>query len=147
MTLKEIPYNQLKQAIRTSFLGDNKIFEMYDVNVTVENVDQIVEDIYQKICEYGNEVVLRGVYHEDELIGYMVRMDNLLISFSIAFKFRTKENTNEFFKLIKEDFRSSFFCHLWSINKRAYSWLKRMGMETIFENNQIIKLQCQLQQD
>lgn len=142
MILKDISYNQLKEAIRISFIGDNKIFELYDVNVTVENIDQIVEDIYRKILEYGSSVILKGVYEDQELIGYVVRMGDLLISFSLAVKFRTKENTTEFFRLIREDFRSTFFCHLWSINKRAVTWLRRMGMETIFENSQIIKLQC-----
>lgn len=147
MILKEISYNQLREAISVSFLGDSKIFELYDVNVTVENVDQIVEDIYRKICEYGNGIILKGVYVDDELIGYVVRMNDLLISFSMAVKFRNNDNTKEFFRLIKEDFRSKFFCHLWSINKRAATWLKKMGMQTIFENNQIIKLECRLPQE
>lgn len=145
MILKPITYNEFREAIKVSFTGDGKIFDFYDRTVTVRNVNDIVEDIFRKVREYGDSITLKGVYENKELVGYVVRMNNLLISFSLALQFRTPEHTKEFFKLIKEDFKSNFFCHLWSVNKRAASWLKKQGMETVFENNQIIKLQCQLQ--
>lgn len=145
MTLKPITYSQLKEAIRVSFENDKAIFEFYDRNVTVNSLEDIVNDIYHKIGDYGDIIILKGVYMGEELIGYVAKTNNLLISFSIAIKYRSKENTCEFFDLIKEDFQNMFYCYLWSINLRAINWLKKMGMEIIFNNNNIIKLQCQLQ--
>lgn len=146
MEFKEITYDQFKEAIKVSFIGDESIMSLYDENVKVNTVDDIVEDIYKKVSEYGSDVVFKGAYENNELIGYAVTLRNLLISFSISSKFRTKKHTDEFFLLIKQSFNESFFCYLWGVNKRAVKWLKKQNMETIFENNQIIKLKCQLQQ-
>jgi hypothetical protein len=145
MTLKSISYNQFKEAVRISFSNDKDIKTFYDKNVFVNTVDDIVEDISKKVAEYANyngNLFLKGVFDEERLIGYVVRFNNLLISFSISYEYRTKEKTREFFRLIKDDFNEVFFCYLWSINLRARRWLEKMGMETIFSDNNIIKLKC-----
>jgi hypothetical protein len=145
MILKEITYNQLKEAIRVSFTSDNDIKSFYDSSVSINSVDDIVEDIYKKVLEYNNydgKLIIKGAYEGEELIGYVVVFNNLLISFALAVEHRKSKGT-EFFELIKRELNSNFFCFLWSINVRATKFLEKHGMKTIFSDNKIIKLQCQ----
>lgn len=144
MILKEITYNQLRKAIRVSFTSDNDIKSFYDQSVSINSVDDIIEDIYKKILEYNNydgKLIIKGAYEGEELIGYVVLFNNLLISFALAVEHRKSKGT-EFFELIKKELNSNFFCFLWSINVRARKFLEKHGMKTIFSDNKIIKLQC-----
>jgi len=144
MILKEIKYNELKEAIRVSFASDNDIKKFYDSSVSINSLEDIVEDIYKKITEYNNydgRLIIKGAYYGEELIGYVVVFNNLLISFAMAVEYRKSKGT-EFFELIKSDLNSNFFCFLWSINIRARKFLEKHGMKTIFSDNRIIKLQC-----
>lgn len=144
MILKEITYNELKEAIRASFNNDRFIKEFYDSSVRIDSVDDIVEDIYKKILEYNGyegRLIIKGAYDGEELIGYVVVFNNLLISFALAVEHRKLKGT-EFFELIKKELKSDFSCYLWSINLRARKWLEKHGMKTIFSDNKIIKLQC-----
>jgi hypothetical protein len=144
MILKEITYHQLKEAIRVSFTSDNDIKSFYDSSVSINSVDDIVEDIYKKVLEYNNydgKLIIKGAYDGEELIGYVVVFNNLLISFALAVEHR-KSNGAEFFELIKKELKSDFVCLLHSINVRARKWLEKNGMKTIFSDNKIVKLQC-----
>lgn len=143
--LKEITYSQFKQAIRTSFENDGDIKSLYDPSVCIKCIDDIVEDIYEKVVGYKlykGEISIKGAYENGDLVGYVVKFNDLLVSFALSISYRTKEKTKEFFELIKKDFNCPFYCYLWEVNKRAVRFLERNGLKQVFSGNKIIKLQC-----
>lgn len=141
MISKEITYNQLKEAIRISFENDKHITSVYDPNVKVESIDDIVNDVLRKLSDYPS-LEYRGIYDKQKLVGYFVRKGGMLISFSICVEYRVRKFKRNFFSLIKEDFKGMFICFLWSKNVRAIRWLLKMGMEEMHSDNLLTKLIC-----
>jgi hypothetical protein len=126
MIAKTITFKELDEAIRVAFSEDKKIYELYDPNVVVENVDQISEDIIKKLKTHSG-IVLKGVYEKNRLIGFFVRAGGLLVSFSLAMQYRVRKYLNNFWHLIREEFKGIFKCYLWSKNKRAIKFLQKHG--------------------
>lgn len=142
MKIKKISYSQLKEAIRVAFDGDSEIFNLYDPNVSVSSIDELVNDVYWKISEY-NDVDLFAVYEKEILIGYFVTSKKQLISFGLSVNYRLGKYVNNFYWMIKKKLGDDFFVLLWKKNVRAMRWLIKNGMAITFSQNQIIKLQCQ----
>lgn len=142
MIVKRISYYELKEAIRVAFLHDKEIYSLYDPNISVTNIDELVEDVFRKIQEYEG-VTLSAVYENDILIGYFVNVKDQLVSFGLAVKYRVRKYLIAFFDLIKQELGGSFHVYLWNKNTRAIGWLSINGMVATYCDNQIIKLQCQ----
>lgn len=140
MTSKKISIEKLKEAIEVAFDGDNEIVKLYDPNVEVRNIKDVVNDIYNKIFEIKDLCICKGVYDSQTLIGYYIYSSILLISFSLNVKYRTESNLIDFFDIIKKDLGDEFGCRLWSKNKRAIKWLEKNGMESIEDCNNITQL-------
>ncbi len=143
MMLKAIEYEKIKPSIRVAFEKDKDIFKYYDPAVSVENIDQIVDDIYRKIGEYEGELKIYSVCEKNNLVGYIVGRDDRLISFGLSVEYRFRKYLNNFFQVIKGLLGNNFYCLLWSRNIRAAKWLIKNGMKETFYDNQIIKL-CHL---
>lgn len=146
MTIRIIDMIELRNAIRVSFENDNQIIELYDKAVKVADVSDIVEDVSKKILDYLNDVDgirMYGVYERNALIGYFVATKGLLVSFALAMHCRTKKLLEEWWGLIKTQVGDQFDSYLWSHNKRAIKWLKKMGMMEFELENNITLLQCQ----
>lgn len=126
MIAKTITYKELGEAIKIAFAEDAKIYELYDPNVIVENVDQISEDIIRKLKTHNN-IILKGIYDKNKLIGFFVRAGGLLVSFSLAVQYRTRKYLNNFWRLIQREFKGIFKCYLWSKNQRAIKFLQKHG--------------------
>jgi hypothetical protein len=140
LTSKKISIEKLKEAIEVAFDGDNEIVKLYDPNVEVRNIKDVVNDIYNKIFEIKDLCICKGVYDSQTLIGYYIYSSILLISFSLNVKYRTESNLIDFFDIIKKDLGDEFGCRLWSKNKRAIKWLEKNGMESIEDCNNITQL-------
>jgi len=138
MIPKQISYNQLRKAIEVSFNNDNFIFDFYDPNTKVENIEEIVNDVLKKINTYEIPFYF-GVYDKEKLIGYFVYKENQLISFALAKEYRVRKYLREFFKIIKNQIKGHFMCLLWKKNIRASKYLLKNKMEIINENEQVIQ--------
>jgi hypothetical protein len=128
MIAKPVTYKKIENGIYTAFKDDKDIFNFYDPNVQVSNINDIVNDIRGKALTYGNDVEYREVYCKNELAGYFFFYKKLLISFALNNKFRTRGNLRDFFRLIKTEIGNGFQCFLWSKNTRAVKWLLKNKM-------------------
>lgn len=138
MIAKEITYEELKKAIEIAFTGDDEIVALYDPNIEVSSVDDVIKDIDRKIFEIIGDCECKGIYDNEELIGYYVHMGKLLISFGLSSHYR--KNNKDFFELIKKDLVNYFGCRLWSKNKRAINWLIKNEMTFVDDENGITRL-------
>ena len=139
MKTKVIKYEILREAIRIAFHDDKDIYSLYDPNVKVESLDEIVNNISSKILDYG-ECKYIGVFENTKLIGYFVYKEDRLISFSINIEYRVRKYLREFFRLIKSEIKGHFNVFLWNINIRAIKYLIKQGMEVTYKNNEITQL-------
>lgn len=139
MIAKTITYKELEGAIKIAFSDDPKIFEIYDPNVKVSSVEEIAENIMSKVKDHGS-VQLKGVYDKNKLVGYYIRGKGMLISFGLCMEYRVRKFKNKLFDLIKQDFKGTFVCFLWSVNIRAIVWLQKQGMQVIQTDHQLTKL-------
>jgi hypothetical protein len=136
-----ITYKTLNEAIRIAFSKDENILSLYDPTKKVECLEDIVEDISRKIKEYDDgELTMQGVYEKNNLIGYFVYRHKLLISFSLNIRYRIRKYLNKFFQLIKERFKGTFHCILFSRNIRAIKWLIKNNMQIGLRNDLITQL-------
>jgi|ERR1700748_256805 len=139
MIVKDISGDEFKKAISIAFSNDSQILSLYDPNVTVESVEEIVQDIIKKVTEHGN-VQCKGIYDKNKLVGYFVRGAGMLISFGLCVQYRVRKYKKELFALIKEDFKGMFVCFLWSKNVRGIRYLEKCGMKVIQTDYQLTKL-------
>lgn len=139
MNCKPITYDQLKKVIYLSFKDDEKIFTFYDPNVTVNSIEDLTNDIFEKIKGY-TEARIYAIYEKDKMIGYLACQDGILISFCLSVNYRFRNYLKQFWALIRDNLRGTFYCHLWSKNIRAVRWLMKMGMVMVDSNPLITKL-------
>lgn len=140
MIARKITYSQLEKAIQVAFEEDTKIVELYDPNVEVKSIDDVVKSISEKIFEIKDLCICKGVYEKGKLIGYYVYTDMLLISFSLASQYRTRGHLREFFGMIRKDLGKKFVCRLWNKNIRAIKWLLKNDLEVIEDKDDIVQL-------
>ena len=145
MTTKEITYHQLSQAVRIAFQNDIQIISLYDPNVEINSIEDIVIDIPRKIKTFASAVLI-GVYEKNELIGYFAYQGRILISFSIAVEYRQRKYLREFFYLINKELKKDFVCYLWKKNGRACKWLQKNGMEAYDFADHIVKFVCPIKE-
>ena len=140
MKTKVITYNELKDAISISFRQDKDIYSLFDPNVTVESLEEIVDNVSEKILTYGENCHYLGVYEKQRLIGYFTYKEKQLISFALSMPFRQRKYLREFFKIIRTEISGHFMALLWSKNIRAIKYLQKNGMEVINQNTQVTQL-------
>ncbi len=139
MNAKTINKETFKEAVRIAYQDDKSIKELYDDNVKVETVEDIVNDIMKKISAFDS-ISLCGVYEKNELIGYYAYVPKMLVSFSINNQYRIRKKLREFFSLIREDMGSKWGTLLWTKNIRAIKWLLKMNLKIIDRNSLITVL-------
>lgn len=140
MIEKVINGEEFKKAIKAAFDGDTAIFELYCPHIKVTSVDQIVSDIFCRIRKDEADVTLKGIYEKGELIGYYVYRKDMLVSFAINIRFRTRSYLKELFKLMRRSVGKKFVCFLWTKNIRAIKYLIKNGMTVIGQDHLITQL-------
>ncbi len=141
MTTKIITYDQLAIAVENALKGDRDAFKLYDPDVKVETLQDIVIDIPRKIKTFSSAILI-GVYDKEELIGFFAYQGRILISFGLSIKFRIRKYLREFFNLINKELKKDFVVYLWKKNARAIRWLEKHGLETFDYSDHIVKLIC-----
>lgn len=141
MKIENIDIKYLSHFIGSAFWNDNELLSFYDKNIPVKTIEDICDNVYEKIKSLNKLPQIRGVVSEDGLeIGYFIFEPTALISFGININYRNKENLMEFWELIKKEIGVSFQCYLFGHNTRAIKWLQKSGMNIIFENVTILEL-------
>ncbi len=140
MISKQINTTQFKEAIKIAFDSDKDIYSLYCPHVSVNNVDDIVNDIATRIGKDVSSAIIKGIYEKSELIGYYVYYGKTLISFALGMKYRNRKYLKEFWSKIREDLRGSFQCFLWSRNRRGYRWLEKNGMKIVAQDELLTHL-------
>lgn len=140
LTILIIGIGELREYIDAAFENDMELIDLYDKNVEVDNLEDICENMYDKISSLIEPAEYRGISVGGLKIGYFVYVTGNLISFGMNKIYRDKEHLNEFWRLIKSELGEPFQCSLFGYNRRAIAWLKKCGMKIIFENVTILQL-------
>ncbi len=133
-----IAIDELMDYINSAFESDDELVDIYDPSVKVSSVKEVCENVYEKIESLIDPCSLIGVSIDGDKAGYFAYSHNMLISFGLNKKYRNREYLIEFWGMIKDELGDSFQCALFSVNKRGIDWLKRQGMEILFENITIL---------
>lgn len=142
ITSKEINNEQFKEAIKVSFVNDPLIFALYNPNVKVITVEDIVNDISGRIKSDVNGAVIKGVYDKGVLIGYYVYdyAHKTLVSFGLNIGYRRRKYLNKFWSMIRDDLKGMFQCFLWTRNGRGIKWLQKNKMKIVATDNLLTQL-------
>lgn len=120
----QVQDNQYRlQVIRDAFLNDEKIYQYFDPNETVSSVDEIADNILEKIVEHEQ---LFDCEFKEVQSGYVfyIKEPRVLVSFGC----RVSDRSGDFFKEITDTVGDTFACYLWSKNTRAINWLQKNGL-------------------
>lgn len=130
----------MRDVIRNVFENDEDIFKFFDPSAEVKNVDEIVENIYDKIKSYDGIFETKFIQVVNGYFFYIVE-PKLLISFGLNKEYRNDYEFKIFWHEIIEEIGNKFECFLFSKNIRAIKWVQKMGMkiknETELDNNKI----------
>lgn len=146
MTNEEL--QMLRPFIDAAFAGDEEIVFYYDKGEPVKTIEDVCENIQEKIRVNYPEAKWDGLWWQaGNRIGYVVYENDqtttsLLISFGVNKKYRTPEILKNVWEHIKGLCGEHFSCVLYSYNRRGIAWLEKCGMKKLVENVTILRL-CQ----
>ncbi len=123
--------------IKECFDTDKDLINYYDPTSNVSSNEEAIVDIYHKLVDHAKDG--KCTFYKDE-IGYIFYREKLLISFCVKKEYRDKYNLSYFGNLIKSKVGHNFDCFLFNKNKRAISFLERLGMAKIMSNDLITLL-------
>lgn len=138
MTARDISYNEIKEAIKIAFSDDEKLLTFYDPSANVKTTDDIMIDVIRKVATYKEKIFWKGVFVDNELVGYFVFSPFLLISFGLNVKYRDKKT--KFFVLMQKTVGKRFSIHLFNSNIRGIKYLIKNKMKIVGSNEMITKL-------
>jgi hypothetical protein len=139
MNKVNIHIEQLKKYIDAAFSGDEDLIGYYDKGEHIETIPDACENVFLKIKGNYSEAVLVGLEIDSAAVGYFAYNCTLLVSFGLAVDKRTKDNLIEFWEHIKGTLGNEFQSILYSYNDRAIGFLKKCGMDIIFDNVTILQ--------
>lgn len=134
-----IHIDQLKEYIDAAFYKDEELLRYYDKGENIVTLSDAMENVYQKVKRNYPEAIIYGLKIKGFPAGYFVYYNTLLVSFGLDIQHRTSEYLAEFWGIIKETLGSSFQSILYSYNDRAIGFLKKSGMDIIFDNVTILQ--------
>ena len=140
MISKIINNEEFKNAIRVGFNEDNVIYSLYCPKVKVLCIDDIIDDIFNRIKSDTRNITIKGVYEKNKLIGYHAYDDKTLISFALNTNYRSRKYLHAFWDLISKDLRGGFDAFMWTINQRGIKWLLKNNMKIGDSDNLITHL-------
>lgn len=140
MIAKCINKKQFKEAIRISFDGDDKIYGLYNPNVKVENIDDIVKDISERVESDVRGIAIKGAYEDNSLVGYYAYAGDTLVSFGLSVEHRQRKHLKALWGLIRKDLKGAFQCYLFTRNIRGCKWLQKNGMKIFQQDSSLTHL-------
>ena len=144
MTIHSINIDKLREYVDATFEGDDDILFYYDKKEKVKTIPEACENIVNKIGIVYNGSELRGIKINGHKVGYFVYTDELLISFGLNKCYRNKAILTDMWEHIKLEVGDEFQCLLYSYNVRAVDWLRRCGMDVLFDNVTVLRFQNHL---
>ena len=129
--------------IEFAFNDDENIVKFCDPDYKDKPISELAKSIYNKLLEYEKEGDCKfdELKVDNEIVGYAFYFKNLLVSFGINKKHRTKDKLSKVFEQMKDNFDSDFESYMWQRNERAINWLKKCGMVEVPSNiDNVIKL-------
>lgn len=144
MTVQPININDLRDYVEAALDGDEDILRFYDKKEKVETISEACSSVVNKIRIAYTESDIRGVKINGSKVGYFVFDDELLISFGLNINYRNKVILTDFWEKIKEELGDTFNCLLYSHNERAIGFLKKCGMNIIFDTVTVLRFENNL---
>lgn len=141
MTVRPINKDDLWEYVEAAFDSDTEILNCYDKSQPVKTIDDVCRSIVYKIRNSFGESKMRGVLMNGKKVGYYVYSEDLLISFGLNREYRNRIVLPELWEIIKSELGDIFQCLLYSYNVRAIDWLKKCGMEVMFENVSLLRFE------
>jgi hypothetical protein len=138
LVAKTIDINHLQEYVRTAFENDFELIDFYDKSVSVSSIEEICENVCDKLESLIEPCELRGILVNDKIVGYFAFSQGILTSFGLNLVYRNEEYLKEFWELIKSEIGGSFQCCLFGHNLRAIKYLEKMEMKIILENMTIL---------
>lgn len=141
--IRDIKIEELQDYINSAFEGDDELLSFYDRNANVKTLEDCCNNTFQKIrfsypnASYGGldiNVLNIGTEMKEKKIGFVVYENNMLISFGINKSHRDSDLLKLFWSDLKYLLGANFCCSLYSYNTRAIDWLKKCGMQVVYEN-------------
>ena len=144
MTVQPIRIDELRDYVDAAFNGDDDILFYYDKKEKVKTIEQACENVVTKIKIVYEDSEIRGIKINGSKVGYFVYSDELLVSFGINKWYRNKAILSDMWEKIKEELGETFQCLLYSYNIRAIDFLKKCGMEILFDNVTVLRFENNL---
>lgn len=118
--------------IKYAFRNDEEIGKYCDPNYKDKSIKELCFSVFTKLLQYEDkfdncdfdEIVIDG-----KIVGFIFCCNDMLVSFGVNKKYRTKENLEKVFEFIKSKFKTDFISYMWNRNSRAINWLKKCGMK------------------
>lgn len=138
---------EIKHIIKFSFKGDNDILNFCDPKLKEQTLEDLSEDIYNKIIECAeinpnNEFCT--VWIDKKKVGYFYLHynPNVLVSFCINKNYRNASTSKRMFNnIVKKFLGQPFVTYMWERNTRAIKWLEKCGMrKDEYDMKEVIKL-------
>ncbi len=139
MERKQLNIDQLKEYIDAAFREDTDLLRYYDKGESIDTLEDACINVFEKIKRNYPDAILYGIHITGRPIGYFAYCNTLLVSFGIAVNERTKDNLIEFWNNITDVLGKGFQSILYSYNDRAIGFLKKCGMDIVFDNVTILQ--------
>lgn len=132
----KIDKNDLRFFVKESYIGDQVGLDKFHIKKFT--LDEAVDCTMDIINEQEKQIPLYnfGIFWNGLPIGYSVISKNLLYSFCINIKYRTKEIILQWWNWVKEILGNEFYVILEKNNTRAVNFLKKRGMKVVYDNNE-----------
>ena len=86
------------------------------------------------------KLIYYKVIFNNSSIGYVAVSDKMLYSFAINKKYRTKVIFNQWWQVVNDLFKDSFYAMLYPNNTRAIQFLEKFGMKIFSADNGVVTL-------
>lgn len=143
---EKISLDELKKLIYLSCENDNELAEKYhSLNLGKRGeytLEECINETFERIVDAEEEVGLDKykVIYQGEEIGYVTLFEDILYSYAIGMKYRTKEILPLWWKGICNLFENEFVTMIYSNNTRCLNFLLKNNMEIVEVEDNILML-------
>jgi hypothetical protein len=127
-----------KTYIDAAFEGDEEILDYFDPAYPVTSVQEVCDNIYQKLVANYNESSFEPLDYEGIKVGFLCYTPGVLVSFGVNKAYRNKEILELVWSRIKDLLGDEFAMMLYDRNSRAIKWLTKCGMKVLGEHVTIL---------
>jgi len=143
---EKISLDELKKLIYLSCENDNELIVKYhSLNLNKNKsytLEDCVSETFERIKNAEEEIGLDKykVLYQGEDIGYVVLFEDILYSYAIAMKYRTKEILPLWWEEICNLFENEFVTMIYDNNTRCLNFLLKNNMQIVESEDNILML-------